>query len=175
MRAEEAEQFALFRRELRLRVAAREYLLLRVEGEAAYFVERAVAVFLAAHAAQNGLDAERELFHREGFCQIVVGAELKAFEDVFFQRFGSEEDDGYFLVVLADVLSQREAVLFRHHDVEDAEVEFFFQEGFVAGLAVGAEFRVVALGLQVFSQEHAEVLVVLAQQDFHFVVHDVKI
>ena len=172
--AEQAEQFALLGGEFRYLLAAREGLLLRVEGETTHFVDHAVARLLSAHAAQNGFDAEGEFFHGEGLCEIVVGTYAEAFEDVFLERFGGEEDEGHFVVDLADVLSEGEAVFLRHHHVEHAEVVLSFAESAEACLAVGIEFGVVAFCLQIFAEQHTEVFVVFAEQDAHLFVVEVR-
>lgn len=100
-----------------------ENLLLGVEGVVLTdVVEGAFAVLLALHATENGVDAEGEFFHREGLGEVVVGTDAEAFENVFFQGFGREEDDGHFGVGQTDFLCQGEAILFwassrqRHRD-----------------------------------------------------------
>ena len=70
-------------------------LLLRIKVERADFVVCAVAVLLATHAAQDGFDAESEFFHGEGLRQVVISTDAEAFQDVFLEGLGREEDDGY--------------------------------------------------------------------------------
>ena len=148
-----------------------ENLLLRVEGVVLTdVVERAFAVFLALYATENGVDAEGELFHGEGLGEVVVSTYAEAFEYIFFERFGGEEDDGHFGVGQADLFGQGEAVLLGHHHVEDTEIVFAAEKFAVALFAVVAEHGVVAFGQKIFAEEHAEVLVVLAEEDSNFSV-----
>ena len=73
--------------------------------------------------------------------------------------------------VLSLILSEREAVLFRHHDVEDTDIVFAFEEGLVTGFAVDEEIGVIALCLKVFPKEHTQVLVVFTEKNSHSIFH----
>jgi len=75
-----------------------------------------------ADAPQDGADAGEELTRIERLCHIVVGAELEADNAVGLAVAGGEEDerDG---VAAAQFAAQREAIIARHHDVEDDDVE----------------------------------------------------
>ncbi len=167
--AEETEEFAFFGGEFRLGFSAGKNLLLCVEGEGANLVVQAVAILLSSDASQDGFDAEGEFLHGERLGQIVVSTNSETFEDVIFERLGGEEDDGHFLGGLSDVFGEAETVLLRHHDVEHAEVKFVQREGTIACFAVGAEFCVIAFCLKIFTKQHAEVFVVFAEEDSHFV------
>ena len=162
MSAEQAQQFRFLGGELGGSVVNHEHLLLGVEGEFANLVHGDFFAFLALYAAQNGFDAEHQFLHAERLGDIVVGSDFKAFEDVFFKRFCSKENDGYIADNGAYFLSQLESVFFRHHHVEHAQVVFALEECFVAAFTVGKEVGVEALCLEIFAQEHAEVFVVLA-------------
>ena len=168
MRTKECEQLALFGGELCLRVTARKDLLLRVEHEGTDLVVNAVAVLLATHTTQNGFDAESEFLPREGFGEVIVGTNAEALKNVLLQRLCSEEDDRHLLIGRTDVASQTEAVLFGHHHVEHAEVKLFLSESLVACLAIGAKCRVVSLGLKIFAEQHAQVLVIFTKKNLHF-------
>ena len=161
--AEQREQLALLGGELGDFVFKHEHLLLGVEGEFAYLVHCHLFAFLAFYAAQDGLDAEHEFFHREGLGDIVVGADFEAFEDVFLERFCGKEDDGHLGIDGAYLLSQGKAVFLRHHHVKDADVILAFEEGFVSVLAIGIEVGVEPFGLEVFTQEHTEIFIVFAK------------
>lgn len=167
--AEETEEFALFGGEFRLGFSAGKNLLLCVEGKGANLVVQAVAILLSSDTAQDGFDAEGEFLHGERLGQIVVSTNSESFKDVVFERLGGEEDDGHFLGGLSDVFGEAETVLLRHHDVEHAEVKFVQREGTIACFAVGAEFCVIAFCLKIFTKQHAEVFVVFAEEDSHFV------
>ena len=125
---EEGEEVALFGGEFCDAVDGGEGLFLDVEYHAAELVFVAILVAFAVETTHNGFDAEKQFFHREWFVDIVVGTDAEALEDVVFEGFGCQEDDWDVVVGFADVLSEREAVFFRHHYVEDAEVEFVVSE-----------------------------------------------
>ena len=171
MAAEQSEEFVLLCGELCLFLAYGEQLFLCVESEVAHLVDRALLVLLPADTAQDSLNAEDEFFHRERLRDIVVGTDFESFEDILLQLFRREEDDGHVGVRLAYLVCESEAVFLRHHDIEDADVVLLFCEGTVACLSVGEEFSAETLCLQIFTQEHAEVLVVLAKHDFDVVFH----
>jgi hypothetical protein len=50
---------------------------------------------------------------------------------------------------------------FGHHDIKDADIILVLDESLVAGITVGAKFCIVALGLQILTEEHSKILVVL--------------
>ena len=94
-----------------------------------------------------------------------------ALKDVFFERLGSQEDDGYFGVDAADFLREGETVFLWHHYVKDANVVFAFEKGFVSALAVGEEVGTETFLLEVFSEKHTEAFVVFAEKDACTFVH----
>lgn len=94
--AEEAEEFGLLSGEFCDFVVEDKDLFLGVEGELANLIRSNLFAFLAAHTSEDSLNAEHELLHREGFCDIVVGAYLEALENVLFDCLGGEEDDRHF-------------------------------------------------------------------------------
>ena len=171
MRAQEAEQFRLLGGELGDLVADEEHLLLGVEGELAYLVHGNLLALLALDAAQDSLDTEYELFHRERLGDIVVGADLEAFEDIVLERFCGEEDDRYFGVDGTDFLSEGKTVFLGHHHVENADVVLSFEESLVSGFTVDKEVGVAAFGLEILAKEHAEVFVVFAEKNFDSFFH----
>ena len=75
-----------------------------------------------ARAAQHGFDAQHELRDREGFGDVVVGAEREPVDDVFVARLRREHDDRLIAVDLADFVADRKAVSARQHDVEQQQV-----------------------------------------------------
>ena len=124
-------------------------------------------------SAEYCFNTEHQFFHREGLGDVVVGAELEAFQYVFLQRLGCKENDRHVGVGLSDFLCQCESVFLRHHHVEHADVELGLHECFVASVAVGAQFCHVTFGLQILAKKHTQVFVILAQQNFQFIFHSV--
>ena len=84
---------------------------------------------------------------------------------------GCEEYDRYLGVGLTYFLGECESVFLGHHHVENTYIKLCLHEGAVAGFAVWAQFGCIALGLQVFTQKHTEVFIVLAKQNFQIFVH----
>ena len=76
---QQTQKLRLFGGELGNFVVNHQHLLLGVEGEAADFIHCHFLPFLTFNAAQDGFDAEHQLFHRERFCYIVVGSDLETF------------------------------------------------------------------------------------------------
>ena len=192
MSAEQAEEFALLGGQLLLRFAivhfclelffdalcigfvrarVAEDLLLRVESIVLTdVVEGAFAVLLALNATKDRLDAEGEFFHRERLREVVVGADFESLEDIFFECFGREEDDRHFGIRETDLLCQGETILLGHHNVENTEVIFAAEKFTVSLFAVVAKHGVIAFCQEIFAEEHAEILVVLAEEDSYFSV-----
>ena len=147
MRAEQGQQLILLRGELCLLIADAEQLLLGVEGEMTDVVDGRLLRLLSLGTAHDGLDTQHEFFHGERLGDIIVGTNLKAFEDIVLQGFGGQEDDGHLRTSGTDLLSQGEAVLLRHHHIEHADIELGLEEGLEACLAVGTEFCHITFGL----------------------------
>ena len=138
-------------------------------------IEGALLVLLTTHATQDGLDTEHEFLHGEGLGNIVIGTKFEALKDIFLQCLSRQEDNGDFSIGGTDFLCQCEAVLLGHHHIEYADIELSLQESLEASLAVGAEFCLIALGGQILTEQHAEVLIILAKQNFQFLVHNYNI
>ena len=122
-------------------------MLLGIECELTNLVHGNLFALLALYTAHDSINAHHELFHREWLGDVIVGTNLETLENVFFKRFGSEEDYGDFAVDGADFLCELETVFLGHHDVEHANVVLALEEGLVAALAIGIEVGIVALGL----------------------------
>ena len=171
MGAEEGQQLALFGGELGHLLADGEGLLLGVEHELADAIEGHVFGLLALDAAQDGFDAREEHLHAEGLREVVVGAVLEALEHVLVHRLGGEEDQGHVGVDLADVLRQGKAVLLGHHHVQEADVILGFGKALQTCFAIGEEVGGKTFGLEVFAEDHTQVLVVFAEEDSQFFIH----
>ncbi len=110
-----------------------------------YLVHGNFFSFLTLDAAQDGLDAHGELFHGEGLGDVVVGAEFEAFEDVFLERLGGEEDDGHIGVECADFLASVKPS-FLGIITSSTQMSYLpFEECLVAGFAVAVEVGVKSL------------------------------
>ena len=102
-------------------------------------------------AAQDGVEAQGELFHGEGFGEVIVGTELEAGKHILLEGLGGEEHDGYLGIGLTYLFSQGKTVFLGHHDIEHAEVVLLLHECFIACIAVGTEVGGIALGVQILS------------------------
>ena len=154
-----------------VRAGVAENLLLGVESIVlTNVVEGAFAVLLALDATKDRLDAEGEFFHRERLGEVVVGTDFESLEDIFFERFGREEDDRHFGICETDLLRQGETILLGHHYVENAEVIFAAEKFTISLFAVVAKHGIIAFCQEIFAEEHAEILVVLAEEDSYFSV-----
>lgn len=171
--SEQTEEFAFLGGELARFSITREGLLLGVEGVGTNLVDGFLTVLLALYATQDGLNAEGQFLHGERLSQIVVGAKLEAFKDILLQGLGGKEHDGHFCVAHAHLFGQRETIFLGHHHVENTEVKLAVHKLAVAFFTVGAEGGIVAFGLEIFAKQHAEVFVVFAKENSHFVVHNV--
>jgi hypothetical protein len=109
---------------------------------------------------QDGLDTGEEFFRQEGFGDIVICADSEAFEDIFFQGFGSEEDNGHIGIFGPYFAGEAKAVHFGHHDVEDTEVEVAFMEGVQTFEAIGGERHLVVVHFEIRAQYIAKILVI---------------
>ena len=118
MSAKQAQQFRFFCGKFGVLVADRENLFLGVEGKLSYFVHCNFFSPFPFYSTQNGFDTEYQLFHAERFGDVVVGSDFETFENVFFQRFCGQEDNGYFTVYGTYFLCQSESVFLGHHHIE---------------------------------------------------------
>lgn len=103
-------------------------------------------------AAQENINFQQQFLDAERFGDVVVGADGQAVNFVLFHTFGRQENDRHHFIPLSYLLCQREAVHFRQHHIENAQVEFLGGtndvEGFLSVFAIGdfvaVEFEVVA-------------------------------
>ncbi len=122
---------------------------------------------LPGGATQEGLDANEEDVEVEGLGEVVVGAGLDAFEDIFGAGARGEHEDGGEALKVAQGAGDSEAVGAGQHAVEDdggdriGRVEEIGEGGVAVGFVVGA----VALGCEVEEQALGEVLFVFDEGD----------
>ena len=126
-------------------------------------IERGLLGLLATNTAQDSFNTEHELLHREWLGDIVVGTNLEAFEDVFLQLLGGQEDDWYVGVSLTNLGCEGEAIFLWHHHIEHTDVILGLEELSIAYLSVWAECCCIAFSLKVLTKEHTQILVVLTQ------------
>jgi hypothetical protein len=88
-------------------------------------------------AAAERLDAGDELVHREGFCEVIVGAGLESFDAVFDLAPGGEDEHAGGRTALTQAGENREAVERGQVEVEHDEVVRLFEGGAQAERAVG--------------------------------------
>ncbi len=72
----------------------------------------------ALESPQEGMHAGEELFHAEGFCEVVIGSAVKAADPVVDLVFRSEHEDGDLVAMLAQGFAEGEAIELGHHDIE---------------------------------------------------------
>lgn len=121
----------------------------------------------AGGAAGDGVEARHEFIDVEGFNEVIVGAEVEAFEALVERAAGGDEHDGDGETALAELAQNAEAVAAGDHDIED--------EGVVGAgggegegiVAVIAEIDGDRLRFETFAHEVRELLVVFEHQDFH--------
>jgi hypothetical protein len=125
-------------------------------------VAAAVAGLLTA---QNGLDAEQQFLGIEGLGDVVVSAHFEALQNIFFHASGRQKNDRDIGVLFADFPRQGKAVFFRHHHIEDAQVEKSVAKRHGAFFAVGCGGQQVSVHFEVRAQHFSEVGIVLDQQN----------
>ena len=116
-------------------------------------------------AAQHGMNAGEQLSRIEGLRNVVVGAKLQAKDavDVFAAR--REHDDGGLVLLRAKALENFEAVLARHHQVENQCVKVLAQPKALHGLAVFAHEHLKAVLAEIAAQEVAQSGVVVDDEN----------
>ena len=132
----QSEKFRFFGSQLRLLAFCSQNLFLSIESKLTDLVDIAFFVLLSTNTSQDSFNSESQLFHTEWFRDIIIRTNLKSFQDIFFQRFCSQEDDRYLSIRSTDILCQRKAILFRHHNVKHAQVIFILQESLITGFSI---------------------------------------
>ena len=122
---------------------------------------------MAGGAAGDGVEAGDEFVDVEGFREVVVGAEVEAFEAFVEGAAGGDEDDGDGEALVAEVPQDAQAVAAGDHDIEDEGIVGARGGEGVGIVAVVAKIDHEALRLEALADEGGELLVVFHHQDFH--------
>ena len=118
--------------------------------------------------AQQHIDFQQQYLGVERLHQIVGSAELVAFDLVFLQPFGGEEHKGRILAAAGDGLRQGEAILVRHHHIQDAEVEAVFPKDLLGLFPIGAERGGKAIHFEENLEHHPKIGIVFGDEDALF-------
>ncbi len=78
---------------------------------------------LFAHSSQDGVDPGDQLFHAEGFGEVVVAADGEPPDPIVGGVSGGEEHDREVMSGGAELLADLEAVQIGEHDVEDGQID----------------------------------------------------
>ena len=134
-----------------------------VEGERAEGDDLGRLAAAGDGAAQDGVDAQRQLRRLERLGHVIVGADGEAADAVFRHAARGQQHDRHFRG-LAHAFGQREAVLDRHHHVEDEQVEIHGVEQLARAGGVGGG-RDARAGLrEIALEQFADAVVVVDQQ-----------
>lgn len=126
---------------------------------------------LPGHAAEEALETDEKDVEVEGLGEVVVGAGLDAFEDLFRAGAGGEHEDGDEALGVAEGASDGEAVGAGEHAVEQDGGGGVWpgggdgEEVSEGEIAVGEVLGTVALGLKVEEQPLGEVGFVFNEGD----------
>ena len=122
-------------------------------------------------AAQHRVNARQQLARIEGLGQIVVGPHLQPHDAVHVLALGGEQDDRGLVLLAPQAAQDGQAILARHHKVEDQEVVALAHPQTVqGGAAIGHEHRKAVLA-EVAAQQVAQAGVVVDNQDLGWAVH----
>ena len=121
---------------------------------------------LADAAPRCRAHARRELLHREGLHQVVVGADLERVHSVVLGATRGDDDDRRADPLVARLLDHAPAVDAGKHEVEDADVRALVAQAGQAGLAVGDADGIEPRRLEVSRHPTCDDVVVFDDQDF---------
>lgn len=123
-------------------------------------------------APQDRLDAGEQFARREGFGDIVVGAHFQPDDAVHLVRAGGQHDDGRRLVSAdTQLAAQDEAVVARHHQIEDDQIDCICLEEGPHLPPVGNGGHPQTVLLQVSGHKLADFPIVIDDQDVIDVLH----
>jgi hypothetical protein len=166
---EQAQQLGFLLCELALlAVGVAQFEIGIIEGVLSELILRPCLLRLSPEprrAFEYGPDAEHQLFRTEGLGDVVVGAETQSLDLVFRLIARGEEYDRHFTVGFPDILCETEAVLLRHHHIEQAQVVLLLVELHQSFLSVLAQVHAESLLAQHVLDHESEVHVVFHQQD----------
>jgi hypothetical protein len=116
-------------------------------------------------AAQDRPDARDELAAVEGLCKIIVGAHFEPDDPVDLLAFGGQENDRRLHLARAQIPADGEPVFAWQHDVENDKVYGAAIERASEFRPVGGETRAKSFALERASNELADLLVVVDDED----------
>jgi hypothetical protein len=129
--------------------------------------DRENALGRTRRAAGNGVETGDQLLDEEGLGEVIVGAEVEAFEAFVKFAAGGEEDDREGDLPFAEVAEDAEAVAVWEHDVQDQSVVGARSSKRVALIAAEADVHHEALGLEALADKRRDLLIVLDDQNLH--------
>ena len=171
MSTEKSKKLILLGCQLGLLITDGKQLLLCIEGKLTDVVHGRFLGLLATYTAKDSLYTEHQFLHRERLGDIIVSTYLEAFQNILLQSLGSKEYDWQICRLLANLLSQGKAILLRHHHIEYGNIILVLGELLEACLTVRAQCCSKALGLQILTKQHTQILIILAKQDFYCLFH----
>lgn len=110
-----------------------------IEGEVADLEERVSG--LARTPSNESLETDDEFFDKKGFCQVIIRAEIEAFEPFIQFVPCREQDHGDIEVAFAQSPENAEPVPTGQHDVQDNGVEFLSRRQHKGCVPVPAGFH----------------------------------
>jgi hypothetical protein len=119
---------------------------------------------LAPGASQYRLDTRRDLAQREGFDDVVVGAQFQAGDPLGLEASSGEEDHGH-VADQSKFAQYVAAILGSEHDVQQDQVRFHRGGGPNGGATVGGDQDFVTLAGQERVQELGHFGVVINDQN----------
>ena len=117
-------------------------------------------------ACQDHFHFGNQLFDKEGFRQVIVGASLKADQAVIQVPFGAQNDDGRGVAVLAQLLQQVHPIELGQHQIQQHQVVFGLGDVFKATETIVHVLDLEAGLGQTAQQKFGDFVLVLDQQDF---------
>src|SRR5690606_10892499 len=89
------------------------------------------------------------LIQAKWFCDVVVCTGLKALKLIFHHSLGTQKNNGDMLIFLANTSCQGETILFRKHNIENAEVKRIEIKASLSFFTVGTQCNIVALDVEI--------------------------
>lgn len=128
---------------------------------------REEAGVVAGAAPEDGVETGDELVGVEGLRQVVIGAEVQAFDAFVEGGAGGEEEDGDRAAELADLAEDAEAIATGEHDVQDQGIEGAGGGEGEGVVAIVADVHDEARGLERLADEGGDLPLVFSHEHFH--------
>jgi hypothetical protein len=122
---------------------------------------------VAGGAADDGVDAGDEFFDVKGFGQVIIGAEVEAFDAFIEAGARGEEDDGDGISLFAESAEDTESVAAGKHDIEDDEVVGGGGGDGVGVVAIAGGVDGEALFFEALLDEGEELVLIFDDEDAH--------